>query len=90
MVTMLGKRLASKSEREENVSSPRRGQGNEGRLTTLKDEVLNDEVDLLVGVLNPGDGDVADLVDERGKDLVLNVVPELGLEGEASVVVLRR
>jgi hypothetical protein len=53
----------------------------------LEDEVLDDEVDLLVGVLDAGDGDVADLLDERGKDLLADVVPELGLELERAVVV---
>lgn len=50
------------------------------KVGSLEDEVLDDEVDLLVGVLDSRDGDVSDLVDDRGENLVLQVFPEVGLK----------
>ena len=50
-------------------------------------EVLDDKVDLLVGVLNTRNGDVAKLVDERRQNLVADIAPELGLELETALAV---
>lgn len=57
------------------------------QLTTLENEVLNNKVNLLVGVFNSRDGDVTDGADEGGKDFLSDVVPEVGLEGKASVLI---
>ncbi len=50
-------------------------------------EVLDDKIDLLVGVLDARDGDVTQLVDEGREDLLTDVSPELGLEREVAVAV---
>ena len=50
-----------------------------------KHEVLDDNVERVVGVLDARDGHVANLVDNVGKDGVTDVGPELRLEGETAL-----
>ena len=51
-------------------------------VATLKREVLNDEVERVVGVLDTRDGDVSNLLNEGRHDNAADIVPELGLELE--------
>jgi hypothetical protein len=42
----------------------------------LEREVLDDEIELVVGVLDARDGDVANLLDDRGEDNAADVLPK--------------
>jgi len=57
------------------------------QVASLEGKVLDDQVELVVGILNAGDGDISDLVDELGQDDLADVIPQLGLEGERAVLV---
>lgn len=50
------------------------------QVLALHREVLDHEVDHLVGVLDTGDGDVSDVLEQLRKDRVADVRPEVGLE----------
>ena len=54
-------------------------------VATREHEVLDDDVEGIVGILDARDGDVADLVDDVGQDGVADVGPELRLEGETAL-----
>lgn len=56
-------------------------------VAALQGEVLNDEVQRIVTVLDTGNRDVADLLDEGGEDDFTDVTPELGLEFERTFAV---
>jgi hypothetical protein len=49
-----------------------------------KDEVLDDKVDVGVGELGSGDGNVTNLLDEGWEENVSDVVPQVRLEGEVT------
>lgn len=51
----------------------------------LEREVLDDQVQLRVGVFDPRDRDVSDLLDELGQDGLDNVGPEVGLERQVAL-----
>lgn len=55
------------------------------QVLALEGEVLDDEVELVVGVLDARNGDVADLVNEGGEDDTADILPERRLEGQAAV-----
>ena len=50
-----------------------------------EDEVLNDQVDLVIGVFCSWDGNVADLLDDSGEDDLSDIVPQLGLERQVAL-----
>jgi len=50
-----------------------------------KDEVLDDQVNVGVGELGSGDGNVSNLLDESREENVSDVVPQVGLEGEVTL-----
>lgn len=55
------------------------------QVLSLEGEVLDDEVELVVGVLDARDGDVANLLDDSREDDAADVLPERRLEGQAAV-----
>ena len=52
-----------------------------------KHEVLDDNVERVVGVLDARDGNISELIDERGQDLLTNITPKLRLELEVTIAV---
>ncbi len=48
-------------------------------------KVLDDQVDLLVGVLDTGKGHETDVAEQLWKDRVTDVAPEVGLEGQVAL-----
>jgi len=50
-----------------------------------KDEVLDDQINVVVGELGSRDGNVSNLLDESGEENVSDVVPQVRLEGEVTL-----
>ena len=50
-----------------------------------KDKVLDDEINVGVGELGSGDGNVTNLLDEGREENVSDVVPQVRLEGEVAL-----
>jgi hypothetical protein len=50
-----------------------------------KDEVLDDQINVGVGELGSGDGNVTNLLDEGWEEYVSDVVPQVRLEGEVTL-----
>jgi hypothetical protein len=57
-------------------------------IAPLESEVLNDQVELVVGVFNAGDRNIANLVDEFGMDVLAYIRPYLRLELEGALLVV--
>jgi len=53
-------------------------------------EILDVKVKCIIGVFNAGDGDVADLVNERGYDDFPDITPQIGLELQASLAIAQQ
>ena len=82
MVTLVGDGVVRR-ELEEVVGLERDDVGEE--VLALEGEVLDDEVEHVIGILDTGDGDVPDLLDEGGEDDGPDVGPELRLEGKVAI-----
>lgn len=54
---------------------------------TGKDQVLNNQIDAVVGVFSAGDGDIADLLEKHREQDLSNIVPKLGLESKVTFMV---
>lgn len=52
-----------------------------------KNQVLNDQVDLVVRVFSSGNGEVADTLDDLRQEVKSDIVPKVGLESEVSLFV---
>jgi len=48
----------------------------------LKRQVLDDEIELVVGILDTWDGDMSDLLSDSRKDDITDVTPEIVLPGQ--------
>lgn len=75
--------IRAESERVERLNVDNVGE----EVRTRKDQVFDDQVDTVVGVLSAGDGNVVDLLEEHRQQNLSNIVPKLGLEGKVTLVV---
>lgn len=75
--------VRAESERVERLNVDNVGE----EVRTRKDQVFDDQVDTVVGVLSAGDGNVVDLLEEHRQQNLSNIVPKLGLEGKVTLVV---
>lgn len=75
--------VRAESERVERLNVDNVGE----EVRTRKDQVFDDQVDTVVGVLSAGDGNVVDLLEEHRQQNLSNIVPKLGLEGKITLVV---
>lgn len=75
--------VRAKSERVERLNVDNVGE----KVRTGKDQVLDDQVDTVVGVLSAGDGNVVDLLEKHRQQNLSNIVPKLGLESKVTFVV---
>jgi hypothetical protein len=66
--------------RESEVVPGRHGDDIGEQVLAREGEVLDDEVESIVGVLDAGDGDVTDLADDGRQDNLADVVPKMGFE----------
>jgi hypothetical protein len=55
------------------------------QVAALEGEVLDDEIERVVGVLDARDGDISDLLNESRHNDAADVVPEFGLELERTL-----
>jgi hypothetical protein len=55
------------------------------QVAALEGEVLDDEVERVIGVLDTRDGNISDLLNESRHNDATDVVPELGLELERTL-----
>jgi hypothetical protein len=56
-------------------------------IATLQSEVFYNKVERFVGVLDAGDWDIADFLDQGGQYDFTDVVPEFGLELERALAI---
>ena len=56
-------------------------------IAALQSEILNDEIKRFVRVLDAGNGNISNLLDQSGKDDFTNVFPEFGLEFERTLAI---
>lgn len=75
--------VRAESERVERLNVDNVGE----EVRTRKDQIFDDQVDTVVGVLSAGDGNVVDLLEEHRQQNLSNIVPKLGLEGKVTLVV---
>lgn len=75
--------VRAESERVERLNVDNVGE----EVRTRKDQVLDDQVDTVVGVLSTGDGNVVDLLEEHRQQNLSNIIPKLGLESKVTLVV---
>ena len=66
--------------RESEIVPGRYGDDVREQVLAREGEVLDDEVEGIVGVLNTRDGDVTDLADDGRQNNLANVVPKIGFE----------
>lgn len=88
LVVLVVHRLVQLGVRAEREGVERLDVDNVGeKVRTRKDQVLNNQVDAVVGVLSAGNGDVADLLEKHRDQDLSNIVPKLGLESKVTFVV---
>ena len=56
-------------------------------IAALQSEILNDEIKRFVRVLDAGNGNISNLLDQSGKNDFTNVFPEFGLEFERTLAI---
>jgi hypothetical protein len=61
-----------------------------GKVVTLNDEVLNDDIHHVVGELDTGDGNVADVLKEGREDDISQVLDQVRLEGRLAVLIVAK